>query len=512
MFEAGLALSATALLLCGAAPAFGGLLAARVLQGAGAALVFASAPALVTLASGDAARQRALGWYNFAFGIGIVLGPLAGGLLVAAWGWRAVYLARVPLAVAALVLARQWRPAAGIGGGRRDAVPAGDGVADRRAFVVANAANLLANLALFFVWLLVPYYLIEQRGLAVGAAGLLFAVGTLATALGAPLGGWCADRWGARAVVPVALGVEALGLLLTSRLEAGSTPLAIALALALAGAGVGLFTVPNMHYVMAALPRARQGWAGSLVVLMRMGGIVLGASVATQTLEGRATAHRAAGLAEGAATASAFADAFRLAAAIAALAALLSLVPPRARGRRPGDVRVRRLRAADRAAAVALINEAARWYREFLPLVEVHDPEMTEAAFEAEGRRMTWYGAEGPDGALLGVMGLEYVGDVALLRHAYVLPPAQRQGVGSRLRRHLEAEVRGVERIVVGTYAANYKARGVLEKAGYVPCADSEATLRRYYAIPEDRLRTSVAYEKRLPRTAAAGDAKMAAG
>ena len=124
---------------------------------------------------------------------------------------------------------------------------------------------------------------------------------------------------------------------------------------------------------------------------------------------------------------------------------------------------------------------------------------------------MTWYGAEGSDGALFGVMGLEYVGDVALLRHAYVSPRAQRQGVDSRLRAHLEAEARGVERIVVGTYAANYKARGVLEKSGYALCADSEAILRRYYAIPEDRLRSSVVYEKRLPGRPAAADAKMTA-
>ena len=48
----------------------------------------------------------------------------------------------------------------------------------------------------------------------------------------------------------------------------------------------------------------------------------------------------------------------------------------------------------------------------------------------------------------------------------------------------------------MGTYAANYKARGILERAGYVLSADSEAVLRTYYDIPEERLRTSVTYEK----------------
>ena len=97
--------------------------------------------------------------------------------------------------------------------------------------------------------------------------------------------------------------------------------------------------------------------------------------------------------------------------------------------------------------------------------------------------------------------GLEYVRDVALLRHAYVLPEMQRQGVGSHLLYHLEAQVQGVRRILVGTYAGNYKARHALDKAGYHLSADSEAVLRTYYGIPEDRLRSSVTYEKLLHAT-----------
>jgi hypothetical protein len=51
---------------------------------------------------------------------------------------------------------------------------------------------------------------------------------------------------------------------------------------------------------------------------------------------------------------------------------------------------------------------------------------------------------------------------------------------------------------VIGTYVGNYKARGALEKAGYRPSSDPERVLRTYYAIPEDRLRTSLTYEKTL--------------
>jgi MFS family permease len=317
-FGAGLGVTALGLALCGIASSFGSLLAARALQGAGAALVYASGPALVTLRVPAAARQRALGWYNLATGIAMTAGPLLGGALVAVWGWRAVYLARVPLALAALALA--WGGLAADPPARAERPLAGGAIVDRRAFVVSNTANLIANAALFFVWLLVPYYLLDARRLTEPVAGLLFALGTLATAVAAPAGAWAAERWGGRPVAALALAVEALGLWLTSRLDADSSPAAIGLALALAGGGIGLFAAPNMHYVMSALPAARQGWAGSLVMLMRMAGIVVGAWLATWLHDTRLAAHGVAVLA--------FRDALLAAAAIAVAALLLSLIPP----------------------------------------------------------------------------------------------------------------------------------------------------------------------------------------
>jgi GNAT superfamily N-acetyltransferase len=142
------------------------------------------------------------------------------------------------------------------------------------------------------------------------------------------------------------------------------------------------------------------------------------------------------------------------------------------------QVTVRPLAPADRDAAVHVINTAARWYRDFLPPHELHDPEMTPAQWDDEARRLAW--------------------------HAYILPEHQHHGIGLRLVEHLERLARrdgaalGVRRIIVGTYAQNHKARGALEKAGYRLSEDPAAVLRAYYAIPEDRLRTSVTYEKPL--------------
>jgi GNAT superfamily N-acetyltransferase len=157
--------------------------------------------------------------------------------------------------------------------------------------------------------------------------------------------------------------------------------------------------------------------------------------------------------------------------------------------------KVRALTAADRDSALHVINTAARWYREFLPEDELHDPEMTASDWDGESERMTWYGAF-DDERLTGVAALEYIEDVALLRHAYILPGHQRRGIGSLLTRELEAVIEGVDRIIVGTYRGNFKARGVLEKLGYLECTNSDEVLRAYYSIPEERLRASLAYEK----------------
>jgi GNAT superfamily N-acetyltransferase len=165
----------------------------------------------------------------------------------------------------------------------------------------------------------------------------------------------------------------------------------------------------------------------------------------------------------------------------------------------PMDIAIRPLSLADAPAALAVINEAARWYRQFLPDAEYHEPEMTETEWRAEAARLAWYGAFA-GARLLGVMGLEPARDAVLLRHAYVLPGEQRHGIGARLVEHLEAEARRAQptatRIIVGTYVGNYKARAALEKLGYRPSPDALSVLRAYYSIPEDRLRSSLAYEK----------------
>ncbi len=107
VFRLGLLWNGIAFLLCAAAPGFGWLLAARVLQGIGAGLIISCAPALVTGFYPEARRAHALGIFTLMFALGSATGPLIGGVLVARWGWPGVFWFRAPIALGALVLL--WR-------------------------------------------------------------------------------------------------------------------------------------------------------------------------------------------------------------------------------------------------------------------------------------------------------------------------------------------------------------------------------------------------------------------
>jgi GNAT superfamily N-acetyltransferase len=103
-----------------------------------------------------------------------------------------------------------------------------------------------------------------------------------------------------------------------------------------------------------------------------------------------------------------------------------------------------------------------------------------------------WGLFDGVGGGLTGVMGIQDVDDVTLIRHAYVLPERQRDGVGGRLLVHL---MRLAERpLLVGTWAAAWWAVAFYERHGFtlVTPAEKDRLLRRYWSIPERQVETSV--------------------
>ncbi len=347
----GLVLTAVGVGLCGVAQEYGWFLVARVVQGAGGALVMGSTPALVTLAVPEQARHRALGFFQMGVAIGLAIGPALGGILLEWTSWRSVYIVRTPAALVVLVLVVRIVPPDGRGRRRLrssnepldlpGALFVGAGLAaallalsrvgasgwgspvvligfivaaallaawvwvEQRSsdpvidlsllrnvpLTVANVLNVVANGTMFAIWLLAPYYLVTVRGMSTIAGGLMLGIAPLATAVAAPIAGRVLGKVSTGRLSSVGLALEAVGLLAVAFTDADTPLLAVAGAFALVGVGLGLFAVPNLLFVMGSIPSDRQGVAGALSQMMRTVGVVAGVASATLFFDARRTTH-----------------------------------------------------------------------------------------------------------------------------------------------------------------------------------------------------------------------------
>jgi GNAT superfamily N-acetyltransferase len=153
---------------------------------------------------------------------------------------------------------------------------------------------------------------------------------------------------------------------------------------------------------------------------------------------------------------------------------------------------IRPCRDDERDAILEIVNAAAEAYRGVIPADRWHDPYMPAAELDAEiAAGVEFWGYE-EDGQLIGVMGVQDVGDVDLIRHAYVAPAAHRKGVGGALINHLLE--RATRRTLVGTWAAAGWAIAFYERHGFelLPRDEAAELLRRYWAIPDRQIETSV--------------------
>jgi GNAT superfamily N-acetyltransferase len=154
--------------------------------------------------------------------------------------------------------------------------------------------------------------------------------------------------------------------------------------------------------------------------------------------------------------------------------------------------RIRPLNHEEIDRALAIINEAALAYKGVIPADCWHEPYMPEAEFRAEmAAGVEFWGYE-DEGRLLGVMGRQDLVGVTLIRHAYVDPAAQRQGVGARLLAYLLAEIPNP--VLVGTWAAAWWAIRFYEKHGFrlVTQEEKDRLLNTYWTISPRQVETSV--------------------
>lgn len=276
VFRVGLVVTVVAQLLCAWAGSFETLLAARVLQGVGAALVLSVGPALTTGLFEESRRTRVLGSYAMMIGVAATLGPWIGGALVAIWDWPGVFWFRVPVALVALALFHPaLAPADPRAGPRRIDV---GGLLARPGFVAINVASIVVNLAGFVVWLLVPYFLSRVAGIGVAMGGAILSMGAIGAILASLVGGRVIGRIPAGQVAAFGAVLVTAGLVLAALWHADAGVPELVLALTLQGIGIGLFQLAYTDLVTAALPRADRGVAGGLALMTRTLGTVSAAA------------------------------------------------------------------------------------------------------------------------------------------------------------------------------------------------------------------------------------------
>lgn len=330
VYGAGLLLFTLASVLCGASPSVEALIALRVLQGVGAALVAANGSALLVQAFPLEERGRALGAFGAMVGIGLAVGPPLGGMLVAHASWRWIFFVNLPLGLLAWALLQRRVPrdppapaglqvsiaqpllwAGGLAGlmlaltrapesGWADPVVLGCAIGGALllgGFLAAQAGTrepllpldliagplgaavsltYLSQLLSAAVGFHMPLVLEETGGLTAAQSGAWLAVLPVAALFCAPVAGRLADRLGARALTVTGMGLTAIGFWLLANLGLMPAGAKLAAGLVLIGVGQGLFTVPNASALLSLVPPERLGLASGLQGTTRNLGLASG--------------------------------------------------------------------------------------------------------------------------------------------------------------------------------------------------------------------------------------------
>ena len=328
--------------LCGMVSDLRLLIALRLIQGAGGALLGANSISILVKAAGAQRRGRAMGIFAAAQAVGVSSGPIVGGLLLTTLGWRSIFLVSVPFgfigvligwlvlpqttdlpqdkrfdgwgvllltpALTAIILVlselQAWGPRS-IGllciavilllplfvwRERRTPAPLVDLQLFRiPAFTGGVIAVNLSYALLYAMFFLMSFAFVRGFSESPVAAGLRLAIIPIALGLVAPISGSLYERVGARILTTAGMALCAVGIILLRLSFRGGTghDLVTMGALALFGIGLGLFIAPNNSATMASAPNNRTGEAGGLLNLLRVLGSAIGIAVASMALSWR---------------------------------------------------------------------------------------------------------------------------------------------------------------------------------------------------------------------------------
>jgi EmrB/QacA subfamily drug resistance transporter len=350
LYNIGFVIFSAGSLLCGAATTASFMIGSRVIQAVGAGLLQANSVALITHAFPPSERGKAIGIQGAVQAISMAVGPFVGGVLIAAVGWRAIFLINLPIGavgtiaallilppnqkprrkervdylgaalfasgLAFLVLAFNESVKLGWGSDRivgyliaaavllsalvvtelRTEHPLIDLSLFRNAtFLLGNVTGMLSYYVLFAVMFLMPFYLEKVLGYGSELTGSLLTPIPLAMAIVAPLSGHASDRYGSRIMTTSGMLISALACICLLFLgPAARLPLLVT-GLVLLGVGMGLFTPPNNSAIMGSAPADKLGVAGGVLNMMRSLGLIFGVDISGvifTTLEHRYLAER----------------------------------------------------------------------------------------------------------------------------------------------------------------------------------------------------------------------------
>ena len=382
--------------LCGLAPSLPVLIAFRVAQGIGAALLSSNSVAIVVTAAGPAQRGRALGVLSAAQAVGLSAGPALGGLVLDLLDWRWVFWINVPIGLAGTVLGWfvlpptqdlpadsrfDWKGAfliapaltafvavlhEGYAWGATSPALLGCALlalilltlfvrAEQRAdaplidltlfrqsaFSAGNVAGLMGYAALFGLFFLMPFIFVRAYRDSTFAAGLRLSIVPVMLGMVAPIAGALYDRLGPRLLTVSGMLICVVALLLLFAVLDGAPAPLVMLALAVFGIGQGLFISPNNSAVVAAAPASLTVEAGGLLNVMRSCGISIGVAAASSLLAWRLAVRTGSGHntlhAETRHLLAAGRDVIVLIGSFAAMAGAISLA--RLPSRRPGNAK-----------------------------------------------------------------------------------------------------------------------------------------------------------------------------
>jgi len=381
-------------LLAGLSPGIGWLIGARVVQAVGAAMIFALGFAITTEAFPSSERGRALGINGTMVSLGIMAGPIIGGLILEAADWRWIFFVNLPIGIVGTITAIRFIPnTRPIGGQRFDWVGAGlffvalltllVGLttgqeagftspivlalfgASVAAFVVFIAAerrveqpmldltlfqsrdltvNLVTGFISFFalsgLLLLAPFYLTDVIGLSPRQVGFVLGAVPITMGIVAPLSGGLSDRIGSRPVTVAGLATMVAGYVVAAFwFEGATTALAAIVVGLIVGLGMGVFQSPNNSAILGAVPRDRLGITSGMLTINRTTGMLTGIAILGTFWAARTVAYAGSGTATDApadAQAAGFADTMAVAAVLCGLALGLGLWAWRSRDSDPG--------------------------------------------------------------------------------------------------------------------------------------------------------------------------------